>query len=76
MADFNMFRFNFHFNKPLSKRDGKVWWTLHYKNRCLPTQQINCYVKTETKTNKKQPYAVVQGFCEDIVWDNGVANII
>jgi hypothetical protein len=59
-------RFFFHFNKPLSKQRKGVVWSVHYKNQCMFVNNIICNVPCESKTNRRQPYAVIRGMANDI----------
>lgn len=54
-------RFFFHYNKPESKRQGKVIWSVHWNKTCYLVHHIRCYTYTESKINKRQPYAVIRG---------------
>jgi hypothetical protein len=60
------FRFFFHYNKPESKRRGKVIWSLHYNKTCYLVEHIDCKVPIETKVNNRQPYAIVRGWSNDV----------
>lgn len=61
------YRFFYHYRR---LTDGM---TVHFKNKCLPCEDVKCLVPTETKRNKKQPRLVVQGFCKEVIVKNGVA---
>lgn len=60
------YRFYFHYNKPLSKLKNEHYWTVHYKKQCLTATEIQCNVITESKTNKLQPFVVMQGFAQSV----------
>lgn len=53
-------RFFYHFNK-FTKR-----LTVHYKNQCIPVDDIICNVTTESKWNKTQPMLVIQGMAMEV----------
>lgn len=40
--------------------------SIHFKNQCIPVENVNCLVPCETKRNKIQPYLVLQGYCTEI----------
>lgn len=61
------YRFFYHFNKQMTNKSGNVKWSIHFKGRCIIVDYFNCYVCTESKSNKVQPKAVVRGFCKDVV---------
>ncbi len=63
-------RFFFHFNKPESLRQKKTLWTVHWKGTCHITEQIICNVPSESKSNKRQPYAVMRGWASDVIVDS------
>lgn len=64
------YRFFYHYNKPLSKQLGKPMWSVHFKNECKMVEKINCFSPAESKANKRQPYAVMQGFTTAVMVDN------
>lgn len=70
-----MYRFFYHFNKPMTLKKGEVIWSLHFRKKCYFVKNINCLVPTNTKINKTQPKGVVQGFCTDIKLEKDVAII-
>ena len=59
-------RFFFHFNKPLSKQRKEVVWSVHFKGQCMFVNDIKCLVPCKSKTNKRQPYAVMRGMASNI----------
>lgn len=61
------YRFFLHYNKPLSQQKGVHYWSVHFRKKCYFTTQIECNVVTESKTNKTQPYVVMQGKCREIL---------
>jgi len=60
------YRFWFHYNKPESRKAGKPVMTLHYRDRCLTTNSIECEVETETHRRKRQPHMVIRGWAESV----------
>lgn len=60
------YRFFYHYNKPLSKQLGRVMWSVHFRGTCHMVEAISCLVPAESKVNKRQPYAVMQGFAEAV----------
>ncbi len=56
------YRFFLHYNKPLSKQKGEHYWSVHWRNKCYFVKNVVCHVPTNSKTNKRQPYVVMQGF--------------
>lgn len=71
----NTWRFFYHFNKPMTQKTGEVMWSIHFRNKCYFVKDISCMVPTVTKTNKKQPKGVVQGFCKEVLIKESVAII-
>ena len=61
------YRFFLHYNKPLSKKIGEHFWSVHYKNKCYFTKNIECNTITESKLNKTQPYVVMRGFATNLI---------
>jgi hypothetical protein len=55
-------RFFFHFNKPASAKAKTPKMSVHVNNKCFIVDKIDCRVPTESKTNKRQPRVVMQGF--------------
>lgn len=53
--------FYYHLNKPETKRVGHPIWTLHWRGKCHMLDYIISFVPTETKANRRQPWAVVRG---------------
>lgn len=66
----NKYRFFYHFHKQ------KKCMTVHFKKQCISVNDIICRVPCNTKWNKRQPYLVMQGFCEEVKVSGGVAYII
>lgn len=71
-----MKRFYFHFNKPQSKKLGKTIWSVHYAGKCHQVEKVHCLVNSETKANKHQPYAIVQGFCKEFLLNKNECTIL
>lgn len=69
-----MRRFFYHYNKPLSRKSGEDWLTIHYKNSCIPVKKIICNVPTESYNRKSQPRVVIRGFGV-VEIKNDIANI-
>lgn len=61
------YRFFYHYNKPLSQQLGKVMWSVHFRHRCFMVESIACFTPAFTKTNKTQPYAVMQGWAKKVI---------
>ena len=72
------YRFTLHYNRAASLHAGKVMWTVHYRKTCYVVNSVVCSVPTVSKTNKRQPYAVMQGFASNVIIDSNknVATII
>lgn len=62
-----VYRFFYHYNKPLSKQLGKTMWSVHFRGKCHMVENIACFATGFSKTNKRQPYAVIQGFAEKVI---------
>jgi hypothetical protein len=65
------YRFFYHFNKPATKSEGRVVWTIHWRDRCM--QAYNLDIRRPTKTRgqtKRQPWGVVVGMASSVVIDN------
>jgi hypothetical protein len=60
-------RFFFHLNKPETKRLGRAVWSLHYLGVCYQAEKIICNVPCESKSNKRQPLAVMRGFSDSVI---------
>lgn len=60
-------RYFYHYNKPLSKRLGKTMWSVHFRGKCSMVENIACFTQAFSKTNKTQPFAVMQGFAKKVV---------
>lgn len=58
------YRFFYHFNKHTKKL------TVHYRDKCIPCDDVICSVPTNSKWNKTQPYLVMQGFAKEIIIKN------
>lgn len=59
-------RFFFHLNKPRTREAGLPVWSFHYEGTCYIANKIVCDVPLETKANKRQPLAVVQGMARTV----------
>lgn len=60
------YRFFLHYNKPLSKQRGIHIWSVHFRGKCHFVENIDCHAKTESKTNKTQPFVVMRGFANTV----------
>ena len=61
------YRFWFHFNKPASKSAGRPVWSFHYRGTCYVVNDVQVKgIDLETKSNKKQPHAVVRGISNHV----------
>ena len=69
------YRFFYHYNKPLTQQLKKVMWSVHFRGVCYSTENINCLVDSNTKSNNKQTYAVMQGMASGIVIDSNTVII-
>jgi hypothetical protein len=69
-------KFNCHYNRPASKKAGTTKWSLHFKKKCYILDNIEIKVSVRTKTNKRQPYAVVTGEAKEINIVDGVGYIL
>jgi hypothetical protein len=61
-----MKRFFFHYNKPASQAQGCTVWSIHYNGSCHLVLEIDCKVPTQSKSNARQPRAVIVGKCDKI----------
>lgn len=61
------YRFFYHYNKPLSKEIGRIMWSVHFRKKCFMVENIACFPQAFSKTNKRQPFAVMQGFAKKII---------
>lgn len=61
-----------HFNKPGSRKDSPLPWTVHWRGKCYPASKIICCVQMESefKPHKKQnPRAFFTAQIQDIYLD-------
>jgi len=70
-----LYRFFYHFNKPMTQKTGEVHWTVHFRDKCHQVKNILCKVQSNTKANKDQPRGVVQGYCTEVIIDKESATI-
>lgn len=63
------YRWVAHYNKPLSLQKKKVMWSVKYRGKCYFTENINFVITGSfaTKSNKTQPYAVIQGWATELI---------
>jgi hypothetical protein len=71
----NTKRFFYHYNKPQSLSQKRNVWSIHFNNQCILTHHVICLVPVESKENKKQPRAVMQGFASSVTVINNTAII-
>lgn len=55
-----LYRFYYHWNKPENK------WSIHFRGKCYRVDHLECDAKTESKSNKRQPVRVMQGFTHTV----------
>lgn len=67
--------FNYHYNKPASKKAGYPKLTLHYKNTCFLVNKIICKVPTFSHNRKQQPHLIIKGNAKSIKILDDVAEI-
>lgn len=60
--------FWFHYNKPMSKKQGRNVLTLHWKGQCHFIHSMNCYTPVRTENRKNQPKCVIKGKAQDIIF--------
>ncbi len=68
-------RFFIHYNKPETQRRGKVTISVHHKHVCHMVDNVVCQVPTEGKINRTQPFFVMQGKCQEVLINKGIAYI-
>lgn len=56
-----VYRFFYHFNKRTKRL------TVHFKGKCTPVGDIMCFVPTDSKWNKQQPFLVMQGYAKKVI---------
>ena len=59
-------RFFYHYNKPVSNKEGRNVLTLHYKVKCHLVNRIICEVPTESHDQKAQPRCVIRGWANSV----------
>lgn len=64
-----LYRFFYHYRRS----DKKM--SIHFRNQCIPVDDVECNVPCETKRNKIQPFLVLQGYCSNVTV-NGSKGII
>jgi len=67
--------FWFHYNRPASLRAGKPQVSVHYQGTCHIVDNVVCDRPTTGKINKRQPYFVMRGLCNNVTIQKGVAII-
>ena len=71
-----LYRFFYHFNKPLSKQRGKPYMSVHFRGKCYFARRLSCHVSCQTKERKTQPVMVMQGYCREVIDNNGIIQIV
>jgi len=70
MARKKRYRFFYHLNKPEMRRQGRVVWTVHWKNQCLHATHLDIQCRTWSREQtKRQPFAVMVGDAENVEID-------
>ena len=59
--------FWFHYNKPVSLKNGKPQITIHHNNTCHIVDNIVCNVPTYGHLRKEQPRFVIKGKCRKFI---------
>lgn len=59
--------FWFHLNKDRYRKTGKVSWTVHWNNRCIHADEIDCATRVRSCVRKRQPVAVMKGKTDMLV---------
>lgn len=44
--------------------------SVHFRNKCMPCQEVICNVPCETKRNRIQPYLVMRGYASNVRYEN------
>lgn len=63
------YRFFYHYFKQKKKM------TVHFRGTCSVVDDIICNVSCNTKWKKTQPQLVMEGFCKEVVFEDGFAII-
>lgn len=63
------YRFFYHYRRS----DKKM--SVHFRNQCIPCEDVICKVPCETKRNKIQPFLVLQGFATEVYIEDNKAII-
>lgn len=64
-----MNRFYFHYRKC----DGRM--SVHFRNQCMPCDEVVCKRPVETKRNNRQPRLVMRGYAKSVIVVGGTAFI-
>jgi hypothetical protein len=67
--------FNFHYNKPASKKAKRNKLTIHFGGKCCIVSRIVCKVPISSKSNKTQPRCTLVGEATNIKISNNTAYI-
>lgn len=71
-----MRRFWFHFNRPASQKAGAVRWSVHFGGQCMIVKDVHCDVACRSHAGKRQPRAVMRGWCRNVIVVKEVAVIL
>lgn len=58
------YRFFYHYYK----QKGKM--SVHFRNKCYVTDNVECNASCQTKWNSRQPHLIMQGFAQGIIVDD------
>ncbi len=75
MKSRSKFRVFWHYNKPASRKLGKVQLTIHFKNKCQIVDKITNFTICETANHLRQPFCTVQSWAKWVTIDKGHAVI-
>lgn len=56
------YKFFFHYNKPLSKLAKTPKLNIHFRDKCIIVDHVNCHTPIQSKHNKRQPFCVMTGY--------------
>lgn len=63
------YRFFYHYYKQHKKM------SVHFRNKCIVVQNIDCRVPAETKWQSTQPNLIMRGWCLNVRVENDIAVI-
>jgi hypothetical protein len=64
-----MRRFFFHYHRQKKKM------SVHFDGKCHVVESVGCLVPCETHYNKRQPFLVMRGFCNEVLIEKDLAVI-